>query len=145
MKKKYKNIIQNAVDIIFETDVIGNLLFVNDFTVQHLGYTKEEIIGRPFVSFVREDYKEKLIVFYQDLAHLEGEFPTIEIPIITKDKVEIWGSQKVIVHLNSEAEVEGYFGILRDITVLKKLEYQEKILLEKIENFNKTINFTFSF
>lgn len=141
MKKKYKNIIQNAVDIIFETDVIGNLLFVNDFTVQHLGYTKEEIIGRPFVSFVREDYKEKLIVFYQDLAHLEGEFPTIEIPIITKDKVEIWGSQKVIVQRNSEGEVEGYFGILRDITVLKKLEYQEKIRLEKIENFNKTINF----
>ena len=141
MEKKYKNLIQNAVDIIFETDVFGNFTFVNDFTLHHLGYTLEEIIGKPFTSFVRDDYKERLLHFYQDIINPDNNFPTIEFPIIRKDNSQIWGSQKVIVQRNSEGEVVGYSGIMRDITFIKNLESKERIRLEKIENFNTTINF----
>lgn len=141
MEKKYKNLIQNAVDIIFETDVNGNFIFVNDFTLQHLGYSEEEILGKPFTSFVREDHKERLLHFYQDIINPVSDFPTIEFPIIRKDNSQIWGSQKVIVQRDAEGEVVGYSGIMRDITFFKNLETKERLRLEKIENFNKTINY----
>jgi PAS domain S-box-containing protein len=140
-KIQYEYLIQNAVDIIFETDAYGKFTFVNDFTIQHLGYSMEEIIGKQFTDFIQEDHKERLKLFYQDLMQRENDFPSLEFPIIRKDGSQIWGSQKVIVHRNSHGNPIGYSGIVRDITVLKNLENSEKIRLTKIERFNKTINF----
>jgi PAS domain S-box-containing protein len=139
-KHPYKNLIQNAIDIIFEADAYGKFTFVNDFTLQHLGYSKEEILGRSFMDLIQEDYKERLLYFYQDLMQRENDFPSIEFPIIKKDGSQIWGSQKVIVHRNSEGKVIGYSGIVRDITAFKNLESKEEKRLKKIEKFNKTLN-----
>lgn len=141
MENKYKNLIQNAADIIFETDVNGHFIFVNDFTIQHLGYSEEEILGKPFTSFVRDDYKERLLNFYREVASLEINFPTIEFPIIKKDTTCIWGSQKVTVQRNAEGKMVGYTGIIRNIAYPENFESKEKIRLEKIENYNKTINY----
>lgn len=140
-KIHYKNLIQNAVDIIFETDAYGKFIFANDFTIQHLGYSFEEIIEKRFIDFVREDYQESVLLFYQDLMYRQDDFPSIEFPIIRKDGTQIWGSQKVIVHRNSKGNAIGYSGIVRDITALKNLQDKEKQRLKKIEKYNKTINF----
>jgi PAS domain S-box-containing protein len=140
LENKFKNLIQNAEDIIFETDVNGNFLFVNEFTIQYLGYSEKEILGKPFTDFVGAGYKEQLLDFYQNLMQLKSDFPTIEFPVIRKDKSTVWGSQKVIVNRDLKGEIAGYFGIMRDITSLKNLELKEKFRLEKIELFNKTIN-----
>ena len=141
MEDKFKKIIQNAEDVIFETDANGNFVFVNDFTLQHLSYDESEILGYPFTDFVREDYRQQLKDFYKNLILLERDFPTIEFPIVTKDGSVIWGSQKVIVNKDTDGIVVGYFGILRDITSIKNAENKERARLDKIEMFNKTINF----
>ncbi|WP_432669997.1 PAS domain S-box protein [Flavobacterium sp. SM2513] len=138
---QYKKLIQSAIDIIYETDEVGRLTFVNDFTIQHLGYSMDEIIGRTFTHFIREDYREKLIVFYQDVLQRESDFPSIEFPIIKKDGSEIWVSQKVIVSRYPDRTVSGYAGFIRDVTAFKDLETKENIRLQKIQQFNKTINY----
>lgn len=140
MKKKYKNLIQNAADIIFETDAEGNFIFVNNFTIDHLGYSKEEVIGKPFTDFVREDYRKSLLEFYNDLAETDNNFASIEFPVIRKDLSEIWGSQKVYVNKNEAGAVVSYSGIMRDISVFKDLESKEKQRLSKIENYNRSVN-----
>jgi len=140
-KIQYEYLIQNAVDIIFETDAYGKFTFANDFTIQHLGYSMEEIIGKQFTDFIQEDHKERLMLFYQDLMQRESDFPSLEFPIIRKDGSQIWGSQKVIVHRNSHGNLISYSGIVRDITALKNLQDKEKQRLKKIEKYNETINF----
>lgn len=141
MKDQYRNLIQNAIDIIFETDANGNFTFANDFTIQFLGYSMEEIVGKPFINFVGDDYKDKIRHFYSELEAQKNEFPSIEFPIIKKDKTIIWGSQKVIIHKNDSGKIVGYSGIVRDITLLKKLQDNVKNRLNKIEQFNTTLNF----
>ena len=141
MNNFYKNLIQNAVDMIFETDENGNFTFVNDFTISHLGFSMNEILGVPFNRFVREDYKERLLLFYQKLKRLDRDLPSFEFPIMKKDGTEIWGSQKVIVLRDKHGKIKGYVGIVRDITALRALESKEKKRLKKIETFNKTINY----
>lgn len=140
MKKKYKNLIQNATDIIFETDAEGNFIFVNDFTIAHLGYAKEEIIGKHFTYFVSPDYQEVLQQFYKDFKEAENNFPTIEFPVIRKDLTQLWCSQKVFVNKNELGKFVSYSGIMRDITVFKDVETKERNRLNKIENFNKAVN-----
>lgn len=141
MENKYKYLVQNAVDIITETDANGNFLFVNNYTLEHLGYSEDELLGKPFLNFVRADFSENLRKFYIELIHLESDIPPVEFPVLKKDNSEIWVSQKVIIQKNSSGVAIGYFGIMRDITALKKIELKEKIRLEKIENYNKSINF----
>ncbi|RZL34268.1 MAG: PAS domain S-box protein, partial [Pedobacter sp.] len=137
---QYKDLIQNAIDIIYETDDEGNFTFVNDFTYQRLRVTKGEIIGQHYTKFIHEDYKEKLQGFYQDLKKRKHDFPTVEFPIVGKDGDIIWGSQKVIINRDSEGKITSYSGIIRDITLLKNFEFQEKKRLSKVEEFNKIIN-----
>ncbi len=140
IQNQYKNLIQTATDIIFETDQDGNFTFINDFTIAHLGFSKEEIIGQNYSSFIRIDNREKLMTFYEDLVETENDFPAIELPLIKKDGSVIWASQKVIVLRGPLGEITGYSGIARDITALKNIEFENQNRQAKIQKYNATIN-----
>jgi len=139
IENQYRNLVQNATDIIFEIDNYGNFTFVNDFTIMTLGYDENEIINRNYSEFIRKDYIDNTMGFYRNLLENELNFPTIEFPIIKKNEEELWISQKVIIRRNDFGEVIGYSGISRDITNLKNIEVENQIRQEKIEKYNTTI------
>ena len=62
-----KELIENAIDLIFEVDDDGNFIFVNDFTIKSLGYESCEIINRNYSEFIRKDYITSIMDFYQNL------------------------------------------------------------------------------
>nr|WP_314898002.1 PAS domain S-box protein [uncultured Flavobacterium sp.] len=139
IQNQYKNLIQTATDIIFEVDDDGNFTFVNDFTIKILGYSEDEILTRNYSEFIRTDYINEMMRFYQNLEENEFDFPTIEIPLLKKNGEIVWISQKVIIRRNDSHKIIGYSGIARDITKLKNIEAENKILQEKNEQYNKTI------
>ncbi|AWI26342.1 PAS domain S-box protein [Flavobacterium pallidum] len=140
IQNQYRNLIENATDIIFEVNDDGDFTFINDFTISLLGYAKEEIIGRNYIEFIRPDYMSNMKEFYETLAVNEGEFPIIEFPITTKSGEELWVSQKVIMRQNNEGQILGYSGIARNITTLKNIEMENQRRQEKIVKYNATIN-----
>ncbi|MDI1306188.1 MAG: PAS domain S-box protein [bacterium] len=139
IQNQYKNLIQTATDIIFEVDDDGNFIFINDFTIKILGYAEEEILTRNYSEFIRADYIDEMMRFYQNLEENENDFPTIEIPLLKKNGEIMWISQKVIIRRNDSNIIVGYSGIARDITKLKNIETENKIRQEKTEEYNKTI------
>jgi PAS domain S-box-containing protein len=139
IQNQYKNLIQTATDIIFEVDDDGNFTFINDFTIKVLGYQEHEILTRNYSEFIREDYIDEMMSFYQNLEENEFDFPTIEIPLLKKNGEIIWISQKVIIRRNDLNIVIGYSGIARDITILKNIETENRIRQEKNEEYNKII------
>ncbi len=139
IQNQYKNLIQNATDIIFEVDDYGNFTFINDFTIRTLGYNSEETLNRNYLEFIRSDYIDEMMDFYQNLPEKHNDFTTIEIPLIKKNGEEIWVSQKVIVRRNDLGIIIGYSGIARDITILKNIQTENQKRQQKIENYNSTI------
>jgi PAS domain S-box-containing protein len=139
LQNQYKNLIQNAIDIIFEVDDFGNFTFVNEFTIKTLGFKESEILTRHYLEFIREDYCCSIMDFYQKLLENEQNFPTIEFPLLKKNGEEIWVSQKVIINRNETGKIIGYSAIARDITKLKNIEFENKIRQKKVEEYNKTI------
>lgn len=139
IQNQYKNLIQNAIDLIFETDDEGNFTFANDFTIKSLGYEEKEILTRHYSKFIRNDYVKRIMDFYQNLLEKEDHFPTIEFPLIKKNGEELWVSQKVIVRKNDLDKIIGFSGIARDISKFKDIEAENKIRQEKIEEYNKTV------
>mgnify|MGYP006148154107 CR=1 FL=1 len=64
LENKYSNLIQNAKDIIYESDKYGTITYVNKFALTVSGYTQDEILGKNFSYFVKDDYKLDVVNFY---------------------------------------------------------------------------------
>ena len=139
IQNQYKNLIENAIDLIFEVDNEGDFIFVNDYTIKSLGYKIDEIINRNYSEFIREDYLISIKDLYQNLLINENYFSTIEFPLIKKDGQELWVSQKVIIRRNEFGEVVAYSSIARDITKFKDIENDIKIRQEKVEEYNEAV------
>lgn len=139
LQNQYKNLIQNAIDIIFEVNGTGNFKFVNEFTLKTLGFKKRELINKHYLGFVREDFRDSIKNFYRNLSENGQNLPTIEFPLLKKDGNELWVSQKVIINRNETGQVIGYSGIARDITKFKDVELENEIRHKKIELYNQTI------
>lgn len=138
-QNQYRDLIQNATDLIFEVDCLGNFTFINDFTVKALGYSSDEALTRNYSEFIRKDYVKVMIDFYQNIPDKDDGFRTIEIPLLKKDGSEMWISQKVAIRRNDFGEIIGYSGFARDITALKNIEIEKQKKQEKIDQYNSAI------
>jgi PAS domain S-box-containing protein len=139
IRNQYENLIQTAVDIIFEVDYKGNFTFVNDYAIKAIGFTKEEFLSKKFSSLVHEDYVSKTMSFYQNFSEIEDGFTTLEFPIIKKNGEEIWVSQNVFIRRNNFGKINGYSGIARDITLLKNIENDKANRQAKIEKYSQAL------
>ena len=139
IQNKYRDLIQNATDLIYELDQNGNFTFINDFTIKTLGYSSEEVVNRNYLEFIRKDFVEKMIDFYHYLPENDNDFTIIEIPLLKKNGEEIWISQKVVIRKNDLGEIIGYSGLARDITDIKNIEIEKKKQQKKIRQYNIAI------
>ena len=140
LETKYANLIQNAKDIIYESDRYGNIIYANKFSIQTLGYKLEELLGRHFSEFIRDDYKKIVSQFYIDSMSETDEFDILEFPIIKKNGDEIWVSQKVTIKRDENNIISGYSCIIRDITATKLIELEEQKRVEEISRLNSVSN-----
>ena len=139
IQNQYKDLIENAIDLIYEVDIDGYFTFVNDFTLKSLGYENDEIINKNYFHFVREDYVNQIVEYYKNGFENLDYFPTMELPLIKKNGEILWISPKVIIRRNELGKIIAYSGIARDITKLKEIELENKIREQKTEEYNETI------
>ena len=86
--ERYRVLVENASDIIFRTDVNGQLTFVNPAMIHVTGSEKEELIGKHYTILIRSDMRDNAIKFFgrQMVKGLHNTYS--EYPIITKDGPE---------------------------------------------------------
>jgi PAS domain S-box-containing protein len=140
LENRYRNLIETATDIIFETDKNGNFTFVNSYAKKLFHLKNEEVLGKNFTLFVRDDYKKEILDFYRNSISNENDITPFEFPVVILKDKEIWLSQNVTVKRDVDGNFLGFSSIARDITLLKKIELEQKNRHKKNEVFNKTIN-----
>ncbi|WP_395076096.1 PAS domain S-box protein [Flavobacterium sp.] len=140
IENQYKNLIQNASDVIYELDKYGFFVFVNNFAAQMLDYKIEDFYHNHFTEFVREDFRETVSEFYFNFDKNNSNFPPLIFPILTKDGRNIWLSQIVTVKKDDLGNIIGFSAIARDITQLKDNEEESKKRQEKLQKYNETLN-----
>lgn len=136
----YKTLIESASDIIYEIDKSGHFIYLNPFSRKLLNYSENDIIGKHFTEFIREDYVEEVLEFYKKYYGRNEEIPTIEFPTRKKDGTELWISQKVSLTRDNEGKVTGFGAIARDVTLLKKIQLEQFERQKKNEIYSRTIN-----
>jgi PAS domain S-box-containing protein len=140
IQNQYRNLIQNAQDFIYEIDLKGKIVFVNNYTLKTLGYTENEMLNEHFSHFIREDYTTILNSFYT-ISNPENasEFPLVELPVLKKNGEMLWVTQKVMLSYNDLGKIKGYSGISRDITFLKNIEIEKQKREQKNKKYSENL------
>ncbi|MBD3581215.1 PAS domain S-box protein [Flavobacterium selenitireducens] len=139
IQNQYKNLIESASDIIYETDRHGNFTYVNPFTETTLGFSAEEFYERHYSTMIRDDYRQSIRSQYDRAPKNRSSYPIQVFPFVRKNGDSLWVSQSVNIKRNDLGKITGFSVIARDITLVKSLE-DEKILKEKkVIRYNNTL------
>jgi diguanylate cyclase (GGDEF)-like protein/PAS domain S-box-containing protein len=131
-EERYRELFENANDIIYVHDLQGNYISVNQTGVNITGYKKEEIKNLNFVDVVAPEYIE--LAREQLRKKLKSGKPSsYEIEIISKDGRRIHLELKTRL-IYKDGKPFAVQGIGRDITERKKIE---KALIESEEHYRQ--------
>ena len=115
-ERRYRDLVDNASDMIYRTDPFGRFTFVNPVATRILGYNEGELLSMKYFELIRPDWVSRAMDFYEKTA--KGRDSTyLEFPVRTKDGGEIWIGQHVRP-IATGGRVEGFQGMAREITDL---------------------------
>ena len=118
---RYRQLVENAQDIIYRTDMWGFFTYVNPVATRVMGWTPDKIIGKHFLELIREDHRGHVE------ARLKGQYRDRvsstydEFIAVTRSGDEIWIGQNVQL-LTEGAKVVGFQAVARDITRRKRAD-----------------------
>lgn len=116
-EQHFRSLFEHNPHPVYYFDLEGNFEGVNEKLVEFTGYSREELLGLNFRSFIVEEDLERTVKQF-DKA-LDGESGEYQI------QVKVKGGEKKDIRVTKfpmyvGEEVKGVFGILQDITKEKK-------------------------
>jgi PAS domain S-box-containing protein len=120
-EQRYRDLVENASDLIYQTDARGRFVYTNPMVVRLTGYTPEELRGTHFARLIRPDFRPAIAEFYR--RQWAEEIPTtyFEFPILTRRGQELWIGQNVQLVRDGE-RFSGMQAVARDITGRYEIE-----------------------
>jgi PAS domain S-box-containing protein len=117
---RYRNLVENASDMIYSLALDGTITSVNATGEQLLGYTREELLGKPVKPLIVPEEFEMMLAMLQRKVEGEEE-TTYELGLIAKD------GRRLRFEINSrlmsdEKGTRSIYGIARDITQRQRPE-----------------------
>ena len=113
-ERRYRDLVDNATDIIYRTDPSGRFTFVNPVATRILGFAEGELLSMKYFELMRPDWVPRAMSFYEKAAKTR-ESTYLEFPVRKKDGEEIWVGQHVRPIITG-GRIEGFQGMARDIT-----------------------------
>lgn len=119
-KTQLENIVSNVEGVIFETDLEGNFIFLNQAWEEYSGFSIEKSIGKNYRYFLtpenvqgKEEFSK---LFSREKKHIKFIFKFQK-----KDKL-MWFEVKSKLIYCSKKEPCGFIGTIVDVTNLKNIE-----------------------
>lgn len=136
-EEKYRDLFDNAYDIIQYVDATGKILYVNNSWKKATGYSDDEIKSKTIFEIIAPDYLENYKKVFERLLKGEdiGEFETSYITKFQK-KIIINGSTTVKMVGGKMISTR---CIMRDITQKKIDEEKLKINIQELKNSEQQI------
>ncbi|MEW6195656.1 MAG: PAS domain S-box protein [Bacteroidota bacterium] len=118
-EKKFRSVVEEAVEIVFTVDNNGYFTYVNPAGIKASGYTLDELKKIKYIDMIEPDYKQRVKLNYirQYLQRIEST--STEYPFRSKSGEIKWFNQnaRLIVENNT---VKGFYVIARDVTERRK-------------------------
>jgi len=140
-EEKYRTILEQMVEGYFESDLKGNITFVNKSVCEAMGYEKDEFVGMNYRQITGETNAQKVWQVYNDVYRSGEPKKNAEQDLIRKNgsRISVEGSVDLIRDRSSNPI--GFRSVVHDITDRKKAEEQirqslreKEIMLQEIHH-----------
>ncbi len=120
-EKRFRQIIENASDVIYRTDQQGKFSYVNPTGLKMLGYEISEVLGMHFTMFIKQKERPAVVrkYFRQVLSKKVSSY--YEVTAVKKNGEELILGQSVEL-LFEKNKIVGFLAIARNITAQKIVE-----------------------
>jgi PAS domain S-box-containing protein len=119
---KYRDLYRSTPAMLHTLDTAGHVMTVTDHWLQKLGYTREEVIGRPITDFYSDADRRKFLGARLKEAVNRGEFNNIERQLVAKSGEVIDVTMSAIAHRDASGKVDRMLVASKDVTERKKAE-----------------------
>ncbi len=115
---RYRQIVENASDIIYRADINGKFTYINPTGVHLMGFTNEaEMLGKHYLETVASNFRHRTKRFYDRQYIIKQKNTYQEFPVISSDGRQVWLGQNVQL-IERDGEIVGFQAVARDITDL---------------------------
>ena len=123
-EEKYRELVENANNIILKWDKNGNITFFNEYAQRFFGYTSDEITGKPVMGTIvpatESGSDRDLRLMIDDIIRHPGDHTENENENITRDGRRVWIRWQNKPLFNENGQFTGLFSIGTDITERKR-------------------------
>ena len=121
---KYRDLYRSTPAMLHTLDADGHIQTVTDHWLQKLGYTREEVLGRPVTDFYSEADRSRFSGTRLAEAINRGEFTNVDRQMLTKDGRVLDIVMSSISHRDSRGNVDRLLVASKDVTERKRAERQ---------------------
>ena len=119
---KYRTLYRNTPAMLHTVDDDGLIVTVTDHWLQKLGYTREEVVGRPITDFFSvADRKKYADGRLKQIIH-EGGFNNVERQMLTKSGEVMDLVMSAIAHRDASGKVDNMLVASKDVTERNRAE-----------------------
>lgn len=133
-EERYRELFENAADIVYTHDLQGNFTTINKAAQRITGYSREEALGMNIMQLLEPESRQ----VSQDMIRQKlggASQTTYEVTIVTKDnrRITLEVSTRLLFRKGIPVGVQ---GIARDVTERKRAEAQLRLLKSVVVNSN---------
>ncbi len=132
-EQRFRALSENAPDIIYTLNVDGRFLYVNPAWEKILGYNKETVVGKFFTDFLKKEDMERFTPVFSYIRDNRQTITDLYVPILHKDGSERLFYMSGAPDADSEGNVIGVVGTFKDVTDLKKSEFELRGMNESLK------------
>ncbi len=132
-EQRYRFVVDNIKEVIFQTDAEGNWLFLNHAWEETTGFSVKDSIGKQFLNYVHPEDREKNNKEFGKLICFEKEYCRHVVRYLTKNGNFKWIEVFARLTFDEKGMINGTSGSLYDITekVLAEEEMKENLKKER--------------
>jgi PAS domain S-box-containing protein len=119
---KYRDLYRSTPAMLHTLDADGNIQTVTDHWLQKLGYSRDEVLGRPVTDFYSEADRRRFSGTRLAEAINRGQFTNVDRQMVTKDGRVLDIVMSSISHRDSRGNVDQLLVASKDVTERKRAE-----------------------
>jgi PAS domain S-box-containing protein len=122
---KYRELVQGVNSVILQTDLLGNITFVNEYGQQLFGYAEAELVGRKLAETllpIADLTETEFVSFTQDIMHAPTGYMQTASENVTKEGRRLWIEWMFTALFDNQGNFAGVLGAGIDITARLEAE-----------------------
>jgi diguanylate cyclase (GGDEF)-like protein/PAS domain S-box-containing protein len=132
-EERYRTVMEEIEEGYYEIDLQGNFTFVSDAICTTLGYSREELIGMNFKSYVPEELWKSAYKIWAKSYETGKAIKWFPLINIRKDGTRVNVEDYITPLRGKEGKIIGFKGITREITERERMEEAIRLSEEKYQ------------